>query len=1391
MRKHINTYVFSPLFLLMASLLLVLFVLVVALFTPIGPKMTAYIADTVFEELTLNGVSGTLITGLHIDEFEWKSDATVSLKNININVKKYDIQAKKLVASRATVSKLTINIPEGKKSTNQPHEKFVLPDFGLPINVDADFLELKSLQITETIAADPGSRNLLFEIKNIDLKKVVIKDGYLDFDSLQGAPIIVGEELQIDVVDGKLNMNLPHDINTQGKLSYDHPNIGRFSGQLFLSGTLTDYEVKSNLEWQQKNLGKQAIQLEGVGNYRQVALSKIHSISEHGKIDATGLVNWDPEIRWFFDVNAQDLDSMKLFPEWPIKANSRLKYTGSYLDSRLENQLEVINLAGIFRDQKLTASGQITEREGLLRANNFNITLGNNRIKANGAISEPLSIDLAIDSKNVKQFIPQLAGNVTGKVEIKGSYKRPEINAKLSATKLAFNQFVQTNKPINVEGNLAVINSDFVLEGLSINSGSNRLKIEGKVSEPVNLKWEVNTQKLDQIFSQIGGGIKGSGDLKGSYTKLESNLDIALDQVRFNGYSQGNLPLKIKGNVSLDEKLITVKSLMASSGVNSTQLSGQISEPLDLRVIVDANNLAEVSPDISGTIQADTTIKGLYKSPVIITNAKATKLKLKGTLLTNSEVTLEGEMQILDGVPNIKSLNARAGDNRIIISGRASAPYDLKWEVDSKNLQQISPEISGRIVAKGNLKGTIEKPIVNATVDAKKIKYKTFELDSADLIASTKDGIYNIKGKLQKLKNKEQTIKSAEIDLNGRIENHTLNVLVDHQQGKLSLKANGAWRDQQWSGQVSSLKLSDTETGDWQLQQATKLALSRKSIKADKFCIGNKKTQACSTLDYADGVGFAAKGTLKETPLRLFKLLLPENIVLNGNVSANYEIKQNNGKPSGTIKIILPDNSFTIRGEDKSGDDDQSFAYKDAEIEATINNRTINASASGTIVDRGKFTAKATINLSPENGKHTIDGSAQFDIPNIYFAQNLIPRTRGLRGEFTSKLSFSGLLNKPQIKGQADIKNAYLRLPEAGSELTNININLRADSPGKAVINGKMQMGNGLLTISGDIDLRDITKWKSTLNISGDNLRFMNTNEIRASMSPNLIVGISPELVTIQGKVIIPEADIKLKDIPETSIDESEDAFVIGEKKKGENVSAVKIRPDVTIQLGDKIRIDAFGLKAKLSGDVQITNNRREILANGSLRVTDGSYQAYGQNLDINNGRLIFNGSPKLVGMDIRATRKVDDTTVGIHLGGTLRKPSSTIFSDPTLPESEALSYLITGHSLSSSSGREGALLLSAVRTLGVAGSGSLIENIGSSFGLDDVNLVTKDDLRQSGISLGKRLGPKLYVRYLIGLFDQTQQLALEYKINKFLSLEAQISAEDIGLDFIYQIERD
>ncbi len=1407
MRKHLNDYLFSPLSWLLTIFIISLIILVLTFLTPYGVKTISYLADSSLEELSIKGLSGSLLTGLHIDEIIWDAEGdSISLSDLDLKLQHYNTSRGRLVAETVRAGRLNINLSNKLK---KEEGEIILPDFGLPLNINAHLLQLDSLQITKNVVGDEESRTLLFQIKDIELKKVTISDGKLRFRRLLGKPIILDQPLNINVTEGKLNMNYPHDISTSGSITYKHSEFGELDGEIQLAGTLTNYNFEGGVNHRQKDLGLQVINFLGQGDYKRVHLENVSLKGDHGVVKAKGRVLFAPDISWAFKVDGKDLSTKKFLADWPATVDADLRYIGSLVDGRVENNIRITSIEGMLREYNLKLTGDVTEKEGSMGFENLDLQLGDNHLQVTGKANEPFNLKWQLDAENIKQMLPEkmanlnVAGKVKGSGTLKGHINKPEIKINVVANGLEYENFKQGKDSLTLDGELLLDKGILQLKELSLIAGTNTIKASGQASEPFDLKWTVDVNSLKQISpllvgkTPLAGKIKGSGALKGTLNKPEIKIKLAGNNLVYNEIKQSKETLFLEADFGINKTgvsdLIQLKDLILKSGKNSVQVTGQLSEPLKLAVKIKAENLAEISPDINGRATGEFTVSGAYKSPVIKGKLNASNLRYKNTKLTESEIRAQGEVQLVDGAPIIKTLTTYIGNNQIQISGRASSPYDLNWNIDGKNLNQIMPGMSGYLLAKGKLQGTIDNPIINATVDAKKIQYKDFKLDTADVVAQTNNGVYKIKGNLQNLQSADQKITRATLELNGRIESHSIVASADHNEGKINLKANGGWVNQNWKGILQSLQIKETKAGDWHLQKPTQISLSDKSFSSGKLCLSglstNKGTSICSTTSWSDGSGLSAKGSLSKTPLNLFKPFLPEGLNLNGSVSGSYDIKQNNGKPKGTVKLTLPNSNFSFKGEDG---EEQVFGYKDAEITAVINDRKIKAKAKMSIVNRGNLSADVAIKLSPENGRHTINGTAKFDVPNINWAQEFIPRSRGLRGALKSEISFSGLLGKPQIKGKIDVKNAYLRLPEAGTELTNINLKVRTDKAGKAIITGKMFMGKGALNVSGSLDVKDITKWKATIKIVGKNILFMNTNEIKARISPDLTIGVTPKVVCFTGKVFIPEATIKLKKIPEVSIDESDDAFVIGERKPGEQVSAIKIQPNVLVELGDKVRFDAFGLDAKLSGSINVTHNRRDILANGSLRVSDGKYEAYGQDLAIDNGRLIFNGSPKQIGMDVRATRKVDDTVVGIHLGGTLLNPKSTIYSDPTLPESEALSFLLTGHSLSTSSGTESALLMSAVRGLGITGNNSLIHNIGSSLGLDDVNIVTGQDLNQSKLQLGKQLGSKLYVKYLIGLFDQTQKISIEYKINKVLSLEAQTSSDNnYGLDFIYEIERD
>ena len=420
--------------------------------------------------------------------------------------------------------------------------------------------------------------------------------------------------------------------------------------------------------------------------------------------------------------------------------------------------------------------------------------------------------------------------------------------------------------------------------------------------------------------------------------------------------------------------------------------------------------------------------------------------------------------------------------------------------------------------------------------------------------------------------------------------------------------------------------------------------------------------------------------------------------------------------------------------------------------------------------------------------------------PLLRGQRQFIPEIKDLQGRLNGELNLSGLLAQPNLTGQAHLINSHFSLPQTGTRIEKINLSLLFTQADQARISGSLQSGKGTLMIDGQLDLRQRDQWKAKLNLRGQQLDFMNTYEIKGVVSPNLVIEASANAVKVTGTLGIPATRIHLNDLPESAIYESSDVVIVGRQQKSSPSSAsktkkaaalgFKIHPDVRVIMGDKVSFSGFGLKTKLSGQFRIREQQQDFFAEGNVKISEGTYQAYGQKLDITQGRLVFNGPLDNPGMNIKAARKVPQGEVGIHLTGTLQNPQTALFSTPSMSQTDKLSYLLTGRSLSETSGDDGNILLAAITSLGISGGEGIARNIGSRLGLDNVSLSSERGLKSADLELGKRLGPNLYLKYIVGLFDSMQRIAIEYQVNKRLALEAQ-SGINQGFDLIYKMEHD
>src|SRR4029079_2826075 len=177
--------------------------------------------------------------------------------------------------------------------------------------------------------------------------------------------------------------------------------------------------------------------------------------------------------------------------------------------------------------------------------------------------------------------------------------------------------------------------------------------------------------------------------------------------------------------------------------------------------------------------------------------------------------------------------------------------------------------------------------------------------------------------------------------------------------------------------------------------------------------------------------------------------------------------------------------------------------------------------------------------------------------------------------------------------------------------------------------------------------------------------------------------------------------------------------FVGGAPQEVAAKPPVAVAARVRVLLGEDVDLNALGLAAKPRGSIlALEEPGRPATATGEIEVSGGTFKAYGQDLTIERGRLVFAGGPLSdPGIDLRAYRKADDgTTAGIEARGTLREPEVTLWSDPPMTESEALAYRLLGHPLGQASPEEGSRLANAANSLGLKGGNLIAKRLAGRF---------------------------------------------------------------------------
>lgn len=751
-----------------------------------------------------------------------------------------------------------------------------------------------------------------------------------------------------------------------------------------------------------------------------------------------------------------------------------------------------------------------------------------------------------------------------------------------------------------------------------------------------------------------------------------------------------------------------------------------------------------------------------------------------------------GSLVIDPGQLNLEAMELNLGGGMIKASGTLSENLDFDVHVTRMQMTHWLPQLAGTLEAELDLSGPLKSPVLEGRVSATQPGFGEWqgELIEAKISANLAGQVASsLSVKASGLSNAGYLLGNLDVRAQGATEDHGFSLQLTGGEQELLAEARGAYqRSSGWSGEISKIELSPgpLSSAPWVLTGAVPLRIGADDYHLGKLCLGQGDGLACLSANLAAGAG-DLKLTSSSVPLSNLNPLLGEALditgLLNGELLAQFNQR---GELTGQVKVELGESNINWNREDGS-------LIPVSIVSARLDgNSTAQGVELRAILDLGdKDNVQLALNMERNPGPAAswpAQGWISVELADLARYDSMVSGLDELTGKFSSRLELSGSLDKPLTSGHLSLENMETYLPEVGTRISQVSVNLRNENQ-RTHLAASATVGSGQVALNGDVALLQ-GEPRANLHLTGEDLTLVDSQNLYLQASPDLSLILVGQQVDITGKLHIPLARIRPVDLG-SAVRSSPDAVVLDSEGERKNRGRFKVTTNVVLELGNRVKFDGYGLTSNVTGFLELNDEPGKIpTGRGELNLVNGKYKLYGMALDVERGQLLFAGGPiDTPGLSIRAARETDNVRVGVDVGGTLPEPTLTMFSSPTMPQSEIVAYLLTGKPMASLDSASGEKASAAGDALALAGGSLLTGEIGARVGLDELAVSSSADTGNGELVLGKHLSPNLYLSYGIGLYEDINTLRIRYQINERLSVRSE-SGVTKSLDIFWSAER-
>lgn len=822
---------------------------------------------------------------------------------------------------------------------------------------------------------------------------------------------------------------------------------------------------------------------------------------------------------------------------------------------------------------------------------------------------------------------------------------------------------------------------------------------------------------------------------------------------------------------------IELTNLVLKQGTGRLEAHGTLSRqpPVrwDLAVKAHAFDPGAFMAGWTGAVDADVASSGTLMPDGPDANIRVSRL---GGTLRGRPLSGSGALTVKPGYAVDGQLQLASGRSRIDVTGRGGATTDARARFTIASLDDWLPRSTGRIDGTLDARGrwpdlTLDLAATTAGITAAGITIDRAHIDGTLRQPSRPSLDARIDATGVAIGNAR--FAKVSVNANGNAASHSIDVRADGTPAGVVLDFHGSLdATRSWHGTLRSLDLKPANAPEFALEAPVQVDWNGARVQVANVCLAGEGASACVGGDAARDGSLKAHFRMRDVPLPLVARLVDagEAMTLAGTLDGTGSLQRNaDGKLAGDARVTSASGNAALR----NAPDSPLVEWTGFQLATTFGKTGGHATVHATLDHGGSVSGEVRID-GPVTAASALSGSVDAKLGSLAFIDLLTPALAGAKGRADARYTLAGTLAAPQVTGALDVEGFAVEMPAAGISLRNGTATLRASDAEHLRLAGRIDSGKGSLAFSGTAGLAADVPFE--LHIAGENFLAADIPSLHVLVSPKLVVRHDGSGFDVRGSVAVPESRIDLEHLPgghDTAL--SPDVVVVDAPPASESRPA-PIAASVDVTLGKDVKVSGYGLDGRLGGNLRVAQRPdRSPTGTGTLTVR-GTYKAYGQNLTIRQGRLLFAGTPlDDPGLDIRAERviRADDVTAGLSIRGTATAPVMTVYSEPVMEQSDALSYLVTGKPLSSLKSGEGDMLGSAARALGSATGDLLARGIGARLGVD-AGVADSDALGGAAFTVGKYLSPKLYVSYGVGLFTPGEVVTLRYLFSRRWNFEAE-----------------